>query len=228
MKISIEHRFDLVEAAEGFLVRDGQLWTVGGPRREVIRFEVIAHSRLSEVGERRRMPMATGGLAWDGARFLVADAVTRRVTGVEFSTGASELLIDPTDLDFGGFPETLRAEAALIGDIAWDGSGLWVTCIAGYSSSIYRVDPSAKIVLSHRWAPGPQPVGIDVEPSRGNLFVIDGRSRELRRLDDAEKWVSGALPGEVQEPRGLSLESPRKLWVGDVATGAVYGLTLED
>lgn len=228
MKIGIEHRFDLEETAEGFLVRDGQLWTVGGPRREVIRFEGIADFHLSEVGERMRMPTSTGGLAWDGARFLVADAATRRVTGVDFATGASELLIDPTDLDFGPFSEALRTKGALIGDIAWDGSSLWVTCIAGYSSSIYRVDPSAKVVLSHRWAPGSQPVGIDLEPSRGNLFVIDGRSKELRRLDDPEKWVSAALPGEVAEPRGLSLESPRKLWVGDVATGAVYGLTLED
>jgi hypothetical protein len=228
MKIGIEHRYDLAEAAESFLIKDGRLWTVGGPRREVMRFEVDADRRLSEIGERRRMPTATGGLAWDGARFLVADAATRRVIGVDSATGTSKLLIEPTNLDYGGFPKTLCVEAALIGDIAWDGGGLWVTCIAGYSSSIYRVDPSEKVVLSHRWAPGPRPVGIDLEPARDSLFVIDGRNKELRRLDNAGQWVFGALPGEVKEPRGMSFESPRKLWVADVAAGAVYGLTLED
>lgn len=227
MRIHVEQRFDLEEAAEGFLVRDGQIWTVGGPRQELIRYASVADAHLSEVGERRRMPKSTGGLAWDGARYLVADAATRRITGVDSSTGYSELLIDPMDLDFGSFSRVLRTEGARIGDIAWDGDSLWVTCIAGYSSSIYRVDLSTKVVLSHRWAPGPRPVGIDLEPVVRNLHVVEGRSRELRRLDEAEQWTGAELPGEIEEPKGLSFETPSRIWVGDAVTGAVYGLALE-
>ncbi len=228
MEIHIERRFDLAEANEALLVAEGRLYAAGAPHREVIRYEGLAEARLAEVGPRRPLPSATGGMTWDGSRLLVADASTRLVSRIDPESGAEEPLIDVDDLDFADFPDSLRAEGARIGDIAWDEGELWIACIAGYSSSIYRVDPSARAVRSHVWSPGPRPVGVDNDSRGDRLFVVEARGHQLARLDGARDWTVAAVPDPIEEPTGLNLELPGNLWIRDAASGALYRLAMED
>lgn len=228
MEIHIEERFDLDEANEALLVADGRLWAAGAPRKEVISYEGLADAQPHEVGTRQPLPTSTGGMAWDGSRLIVADASTRHVSTVDPESGAEEPLVDVEDLDFADFPDSLRTEGARIGDIAWDEGQLWIACIAGYSSSIYRVDPVARAVRSHVWSPGPQPVGVDHDARGQRIFVVEARGHQLARLDAGRDWSVTAVPDPIEEPTGLNLELPGILWIRDAVSSALYRLAMEE
>lgn len=227
MRVIIDRRLALAERSATVLVRDAELWTYGAQSRRLVRYSGMATKELRIAEPLPPVSIQDGALAWDGSHLLVGDRSSRRVFRVDAASGRETLLMDPSAIVCGEFDPALKVVDAALGDISWQDGTLIVAIQAGYSSAIYTIDPAKKRVVSHRLAPGPKPVGVEVDPGDGALYVADGRNLELRRFSVNGRMDVADLSAEVAEPRGLAIDSDRGLWTVDWSTNSVLRIRVE-
>jgi sugar lactone lactonase YvrE len=163
-----------------------------------------------------------GGIAWDGQEFLVADRVAKVVFRVNPESGAAVQVLDLSELQFGDMPAVFRATNSQVSDIAWGLGHLWATCLAGYSSSLYRIDTDTGMVVQHLWASGPKPTGVSLDVKEEHVWTVDGSNQEFCQFTSGGEWTGTKLESPVARPRGLALDAEDAFWTSDEQTGQVY------
>jgi len=228
MEVTINQRFVVPERSGTILVQGTDIWTLGAESGRLLRYSGTHDTDLRPVAPAPTVSDKDLALCWDGARLIAADRTECTISELDPTDGRQTLISELKSLDFGEYSPDILSGHAVIGDIAWRDGVLYVAVQAGYSSAIYGIDLGAGRVVSHRFAPGPKPSGIDFDPVDGSLHVIDSRNRELRRFSDSEKVDVAELPSEWVEPNGLSIAPDRSLWSTDISTGDVLRLRVED
>lgn len=144
-----------------------------------------------------------GIAAYSQGTLLVGNSADNTVYKFDPSTSKSELLLDLKQVDTTGFIMGGVLQTGTLESLASDGTSVFVGIGAGYSSSIFKLDPTSGKVLSHAWAPGPDPTAMGY--GGGNLFVADAGSMELRRYDEALQLSAEPLQLDTQ-PKGIAVE----------------------
>ncbi len=197
---------------------DGKIWLVGKGSKKVSGLEETYGGAHRDVRSPIKNPM---GLTWDGKEFLLCEEGTKTVYKIT-DTGESAKVLDLKEVKFGKLPPILQSDACLVTDLAWGRNALWVTCMAGYSSSVYRVDIKNKKAIGHFFAHGPKPRGISFDTQEKNIWIIDESNREFRKFSTGGEWKKISVPSPVEKPRGLSLDSEDNFWTSDRKTGKIY------
>ena len=147
------------------------------------------------------LPRVTGICRYSRGTILVADSAMGAVYWTGIMRGRTVRILTLNQLK----TRSGRARAALaigkLSSIAFDGRFAYLALAAGYSSSILKVDLNRKLVVAHAWAPGPAPSAMDC--SGKDLFVVDARSKLLRRFNAKLKLDRTAVRIPDVDPRGL-------------------------
>lgn len=88
-----------------------------------------------------------------------------------------------------------------LGCVASDGNAVFVAVKAGFSSAIFKIDPSSQRILERGFATSPDPSAMLFQ--KGNLFVLDGKSRQLRRFSSNIKPSKTWTEVPVSDGKGL-------------------------
>lgn len=140
------------------------------------------------------------GLApFKSGQLLLGDGATNTVFTVDPKSGATTKLLSLSDISPQDDPAGVLVTKPELASLAFDGSSMYVGVSAGYSSSIYKIDPNTKKVLAHAYSPGPDPDAMQFID--GKLFVVTNRSTQLRSLTPTLD-VSNEM---IQLPPGKSL-----------------------
>lgn len=159
-------------------------------------------------------------LAYDGRNLLLVQNESKRIFAVDRATGNVAMYIDLATItgERDLYLEPLRSGEIM--GIAFGDNRLWVASSAGYSSSIYEIDPVRCLVISHRYAPGPAPAAL--VHSNGNLWVLDKDQSVLRCLKGCEQLVYD-LSIAVEDAVTL-LDMPDKVFVARQGRAALQGV----
>jgi hypothetical protein len=90
-----------------------------------------------------------------------------------------------------------------LASLAFDGKYIYAGVRAGYASSIFKIDPAAGKIVGHAWSPGPDPTAMQF--NEGNLYVLDGEGRKIRRYDGALKLSLDSIETGVADAKGLAI-----------------------
>jgi hypothetical protein len=88
---------------------------------------------------------------------------------------------------------------------ASDGKNVYVAFSAGFSSSIYKIDPSTRRVLAHGWASAPDPSAMSFND--GTLFVLVGNGSQVRRFTDGLQKSKDAIDLPFTSAKGLGIRA---------------------
>jgi len=153
--------------------------------------------------------------AFTAGKAIVGDGLNNLVFAVDIRTGQATRLLDlklTTFMPPDPLEKIARAgsRSILAGDIlktgmlmsvAFDGKNVLVAISAGYSSSIFTIDPATNRAISQVWSPGDTPTAMQF--SAGNLYVLDGASNKIRLLDSNLKLNLEAIDVPTLDPKGL-------------------------
>ena len=120
-----------------------------------------------------------------GNMLLVGDLDTRNIHTMDPKTGQLKILIGLNQVGKTGpsiIPGSDTLNSGEFAGVASDGKNIFVSVRAGFSSSIYKIDPNTKQVLGSGWAGGPDPDAMAYGP--GGLFVSVGEGTQIRRMSD--------------------------------------------
>ncbi|MFB3764718.1 MAG: C13 family peptidase [Methanotrichaceae archaeon] len=142
-----------------------------------------------------------GIAVYDKGTLLVGSSADNSVYRFDLATNNVNKFLDLKQIDISGSPAGNILQEGELSSIASDGKYVFVGMRSGYSSSIFKVDPETGKIISHAWAPGPDPSVMAY--SGGNLYVIDGRSKQLRRYDSSMKLSADSISVTDQKPKGI-------------------------
>jgi len=162
------------------------------------------------------------GLTWDGRDLLVLDGSTKIVHRIRIQDGYGILALDLTKTKTREETPLLPRKDTSATGIAFGKGSLWVSLVAGYSSSIYRINLTEQSVEERFWAHGPEPRGMFYDEKGGYLWVVDSSNREIRRLTLSGKLADVKIPTPEKSPTGLTLDEEGNLWIADSATRMIY------
>lgn len=132
---------------------------------------------------------------------LVGDAAGRSIQTVNLKTGQTSRLLLLSNVKTEGFPTgTLLRDSELM-SVGSDGTNIFVGISAGFSSSIFKIDPVSQRVLAHGWAPGDNPSALVFQ--NGNLFVLESKGKQIRKLDTNLKPNFNYINVPVTDGKGL-------------------------
>jgi hypothetical protein len=159
-----------------------------------------------------------GGLAFDTKRIFMADRLEKMLYHVDCKEEGYNVkkYIHFSQINFKGVPTVLNCDGAEISDIEWGREYLWVSCQAGYSSLIYKIDLKAKRAASFFYTAGPHPEGIAFDQNEEHLWVLDASNRNVRRFTHTGELTDHYLSLSMKNPRGLSLDDNGCLWTTDI------------
>ena len=167
-------------------IQDGQTFTAGNgllgrtsPTGETLKSVPIPITKVAGIA-----PFTAGTL-------IIGNAQDNTVYKFDIATSKIDKLIDLKQVDM---TSNLAANVLMSGElasIASDGANIFVGIRAGYSSSIFKIDPNTLKVLAQAWTPGPNPTAMAYD--RGNLFVVDGDNAQIRRYDPEMKLSLAAV-----------------------------------
>lgn len=179
---------------------------------------------LDEAGKITRtmtipINIPAGISAYTPGKALVGDGGNNLVYAVDIKSGQTQMLLDLkntsyTPLDASGAGKALvktpSGGGILAGDIlksgtlmsvAYDGRYVYVGVSAGYSSSIFTIEPGSNRAVAQVWAPGDKPIAMQF--SAGNLYVLDGSSNKIRLFDAQMELNLNAIEVQTLDPKGL-------------------------
>jgi hypothetical protein len=166
-----------------------------------------AGSAAARVGEVLQVFDAPGpcpkGLAYDGSRLWVADAITDRIYAIDPETG--KVL---TSFESPGYePEGL----------AWDGTGLW--CSDSAEKLLYRldVDTGAAVKVVESCTANPRDLAWDGR----FLWVADHKDDVLMRVSPVDGAAVKFFATPAEEVTGVTFDG-RYLWVADRVEDRIY------
>jgi streptogramin lyase len=210
------------KSLQGLVWVRGRVWVASAKVGRLFE-ETAVNESTYETGRSLTSPVKTpGGMAWDGERLLVADRLVKVIFKVNPESGTATQALDLSDLQFGRMPAVLRAANSQVSDIAWGLGHLWVTCVAGYSSSVYRIDLETRAVVQHFRARGPKPEGVSFDIRGEFLWTVDARNQEFSQFTPKGEWTDTTVPSPLEKPSGLALDDQDAFWTFDQETGQVY------
>lgn len=168
--------------------------------------------------------VSPSGLAWFDQQLMIADSESSTLYVVNPSE-RTVVAVLPL-LEFGR-AEGVRSIALVespISGLTSDGKRLWATFWAGYSSSIYRIEPYEGLFTQHFWAAGRVPMGLAW--LNRSLWVVDGASPgRINELTAKGEPTGAFIPSPGASPSGLASDGTA-LWVADRETQAIYRIQL--
>jgi hypothetical protein len=212
---------------QGLAWLKGEIWVASAKAGRIYQQGAIAEG-VSETYSYVSSPVKNpGGLTWTGKAFLVADRLDKVIFQVDPETGLANLVLTLSEIEYGNAPAIFRVKASQVTDVAWGREHLWVTCQAGYSSAVYRIDLEAKAVVQHFRARGPKPEGLSFDIRDEFLWTVDASNQEFSQFTPKGEWTETAEPSPVEKPNGLALDDQDAFWTSDQETGQVYQITRE-
>jgi hypothetical protein len=166
------------------VVYDGtNLWLKEAGVPVLLAVEPVNGAKLFSV----RLAVDGEYLAFNGRHLLLTNNVNKQIFVINPATGKAESYIDLKTIqgDRDMYVEPLRSGEIM--GITCSEDRIWLGCGAGYSSSIYEIDGTRHIVLSHTFAPGPKPVSL--AHHNGDLWVLDPDTQMLRCLKSGRQLV---------------------------------------
>lgn len=215
------------EALQGLAWVRGEIWVASGKARRIYQQrakEPGVYETYSHVSSPVKNP---GGLAWTGKDFLIADRFDKVIFKVNPESGLATPVLTLSELEYGDAPAIFQVKASQVTDVAWGHEHLWVTCQAGYSSSVYRIDLEARAVVQHFRARGPKPEGVSFDIRDEFLWTVDASNQEFSQFTPKGEWTETAVPSPVATPSGLALDDQDAFWTSDQETGQVYQIKRE-
>ena len=215
------------EALQGLVWLKGEIWVAGAKAGRIYQQGAIAEGVSETYGHVPSPVKNPGGLAYDGKDFLVADRYDKVVFKVNPESGLATPVLTLSEVKYGDAPEIFQAKASQVTDLAYGMGDLWMTCQAGYSSSVYRIDLKAGAVVQHFWARGPKPEGISFDVRDEFLWTVDASNQEFSQFTPKGEWTEMAVASPVTKPNGLALDDQDAFWTSDQETGQVYQIKRE-
>lgn len=166
-------------------------------------------SLLNEDGSvQARLPSpvqsVAGISAFQAGKLVLGDKANKGVLVYDLESKRATPLFRLSEISRQGFAAGSVLDTGELASVASDGKNIFLGLKAGFSSSIFVIDPSGKRILAHGWAPGDDPSAMAFE--KGRLFVLDGKGRQLRSfgpdLKPNYRWQN--VP--VQNPLGVVIE----------------------
>lgn len=153
--------------------------------------------------------------SYTAGKAIIGEAKDNTIYVVDLKTGSSSRLLDLRSTAYVGMPpdplEASSAKGAIMAgevlrsgelmSVAFDGRHIFAALSAGYSSSIFTIDPAANRAVSQAWSPGDKPVAMHF--SAGNLYVLDGAGGKIRLFDSSMKLNWKPIEITAEDPRGI-------------------------
>ena len=215
------------DGMEGLAWVRGEIWTTSSKEQRISRGKLGALGRYEMTSHIPSPVENPGGLAWDGRQFYVADRIKKVVLRVDPETGQATPALSLLDLKHDGHPLVFLSEGSVVTDIAWGQGHLWLSCKAGYSSSIYGIDVKAGKIMRHFKARGPEPEGVSFDAGEEYIWTVDARNREFSQFTPNGKWTEQTLSSPVARPSGLALDDQDSFWTLDRETRKVCQIKRE-
>jgi hypothetical protein len=152
----------------------------------------ISRPTLSPMGQDK---ILIGDL--DGKRLFTAPT---KGGGTQLLLNLSEVKSKPTELL--PYSEALKGEFM---SAASDGKFVYVAFAAGFSSSIYKIDPATKAIIFQNWATAADPAAMTFHD--GALYMLCANGRQVRRFSDSLVKSHDQIDLPFGNAKGLGIRS---------------------
>jgi hypothetical protein len=212
---------------DGLLWLNGVIWTVSGKSSRMISQREKAGGELDLIEEIGCVLKNPGGLAWDGSRFLVLEKVEKAIYTIDSRSKQLKMFLDLLKTKPSAATQILKAASSTVPDIAFHDGNIWITCQAGYSSSVCCFDGQSKKLVKKFFTRGPKPAGISFETTGRLAWVLDASNKELSQFDPSGKWTGNVLKVPLEKPAGLTIDDQGMFWMADLSTKKICQLRKE-
>jgi hypothetical protein len=214
-------------APHGLTWSAGHVWTVSSMSPVLSRYAEATARGLPPVKEIVHGLKNPSGIAHAGPDLLVSEKVEKIVYKIDPIKKTQQVYMNLPKLKKSAATPILKAKGTTVPAIAFNAGDLWVTCQAGYSSSIFCFDGKTKELTRRFFARGPEPLGLSFEPDGKLGWVLDGSNRELSQFDLTGIWTTKVLNVSLMKPSGLAIDAEKHFWVADLQTKKIYQLERE-
>ncbi len=139
--------------------------------------------------------------AYTTGRAIIGDCGNNTVISVDTRSGQSAKVLDLGATDYGQLVAGDVVRSGRLSSVAFDGKYVYVAMSAGYSSSIFAVDPASNRAVMQAWSPGDKPMAMQC--AGGNLYVLDAENSQLRLFDSALRLSTKAIDLQAPDPMGI-------------------------
>jgi len=139
--------------------------------------------------------------AYTTGRAIIGDCGNNAVFSVDIGTGRTDRLLDLKSTDYGNLMAGDVVRSGRLSSVAFDGRYVYVAMSAGYSSSIFAVDPASNKAVGQAWSPGDRPTAMQF--AGGSLYVLDAENSQLRSFDSALRLNTKAIDLQAPDPMGI-------------------------
>ncbi len=139
--------------------------------------------------------------AYTTGRAIIGDCGNNAVFSVDIGSGRTDRVLDLRSTDYGSLMAGDVVRSGRLSSVAFDGRCVYVAMSAGYSSSIFAVDPASNRAVMQAWSPGDRPMAMQF--AGGNLYVLDAENSQLRLFDSALRLKTKAIDLQAPDPMGI-------------------------
>lgn len=182
---------------------------------------ILDPSAEGEVKEKFSVPLTPSGIDWDGELFLLTDSRSKYVIKVDMN-GKVVSLINLNLVKFEKMMPAFLTQNSSIWGVAWNSDSIWVSCEAGYSSSIYNIIPEDLTIKQRFWAHGPRPKGLYYDIEKRSLLSVDARNLEITRISREGKLIDVLRELPSNAPTGITLDEDNNLWIADEKENKIF------
>ena len=175
---------------------DGAIWGAG--KSQIAQFDAQGNVLKSSA-----LPLSqvAGIAAYEGNTILVGSSPDNTIYKFDPISSSIQKFLDLRQIDSSGVLAGDVLQNGELMSIASDGRYVFAAIRAGYSSSIFKIDPATGKIISRAWAPGPNPSIMAY--NAGSLFVLDESSNQLRRFDSDMKLSADAISITDRMAKGI-------------------------
>lgn len=139
--------------------------------------------------------------AYTTGKAIIGDSGNNAVFSVDIRSGRTDMMLDLKSTDYGNLMAGDVVRSGRLSSVAFDGRYVYVAMSAGYSSSIFAVDPASNRAVTQAWSPGDKPTAMQF--AGGNLYVLDAENSQLRLFDSALGLNIKAIDLQAPDPMGI-------------------------
>ncbi|MEN6313207.1 MAG: hypothetical protein ABFD25_03045 [Clostridiaceae bacterium] len=155
------------------------------------------------------------GITSDGKMLFIADSLGKAVYCIDPETKQSRLYLNMSELKTNQGEDVLHAGNSRVNDMEIHKNEMWITCSAGYSSCIYRIDTGARKVIKVIPARGPEPKSISFDASAKCMKVLDSSNREISDFTLEGEWTGKLVKVPVDNPACFTVDENRQLIISN-------------
>jgi glutamine cyclotransferase len=161
-----------------------------------------------------RIPLGiknASGVTSDGKTIFIADSQEKTIFCIDPDTEQSRQYLNIRELKGGNADSVINARNSTINDMEILDREMWITFSAGYSSSIFRVEPSSGRILKVISARGPEPKSISLDVTAKCMKVLDSSNKEISDFSFEGEWTGRSTRIPVENPACFSIDKYSKL-----------------